>query len=629
MAKFKNQCSSGSKASRYILLLNVTTGTQNISGNYTPVSYTLQLAGGNYDGDNYNQYASSFHGYTCYGSVQVRNANTGALLHESGSSSNGMVSNTSAITIASGSFNAPHNDDGTLLLGFEGVFTGGLSSQTNGGSISGDVLLPVIARASGITATDSLIESTTSIIIDKKSTNFTTTITYVFGDLSGTIATKTSNTSIGWNIPESFYEQIPNTSSGICNLTATTYNGDTLIGSTTTTFRATINPDKTRPLATITAIDVNEKTKSLTDGIGKTVVIGQSRIKCDITKQARKGATITSVRVNGIEIGNAESVIIEKPNLDFFSVVVTDSRGFTNENATETLKKVPYIDVSIKADVVRNTPTDGKVNILFSGNYFNKSFGNVANTLDVQYKYKEKNAEEYSTPQSLTFTLNDDNTYSGEVKEIEGFDYEKEYIFQVIATDRLTFAPKSPIEIMVSKGKPVYWWDEKNFYVDGDYYIRNKTTDEWEKLFDLIYPVGSIYMSINSTNPSLLFGGEWQQIKGRFLLGTGTPDANSDNYFGGLSGRTWNAGAGSTGGEDFHTLTAAEMPSHRHNGLFYSGNGKSLNMNSSNNNAGYNLTWGQTGSGVASEIYTGNTGGNAAFAKMPPYFAVYMWKRTA
>lgn len=62
-----------------------------------------------------------------------------------------------------------------------------------------------------------------------------------------------------------------------------------------------------------------------------------------------------------------------------------------------------------------------------------------------------------------------------------------------------------------------------------------------------VYPVGSIYMSINNVSPQVLFGGTWQQIKDTFLLSAG--DTHS---------------AGSTGGEENHTLSESEMPSHNH-----------------------------------------------------------------
>lgn len=471
MAKFKKQCTSGDKASRYILLLNVTVGSGNVTTNKTPVSYTLQLAGGNYDGDNYNQYGSSFYGYTCNGSVTVKNKSTGATLKTSSGSSKGTVSNTSAITIASGSFDAPHNDDGTLTLSFSGTFSGGLSTQATGGSVSGDVTLTTIARASAITATNADIESATTINIDKKSSSFTTTITYAFGDLTGTIVDKTSNTSVSWTVPSTFYAQIPNAKYGTCTLTATTYSGTTKVGSKTTTFKATADEEKCRPTATITAVDSNETTKSLTDGIGNVVVIGKSNVLCTVTRSAKNSATIKSVKVNGTELGTSTTqVTFNNANTNVFEVVVTDSRGYTNEEKIATLGKVDYIDVSIDAKVERNTPTDGKVNITFNGKYFNGSFGKADNALAVQYIYKEKGTSEYSDPIALTVTLKD-NTFSGEALEVEGFDYEKEYVFQVTATDRLSSAPKTVVEIPINKGKPVYWWDEDSFNVLVDMYL--------------------------------------------------------------------------------------------------------------------------------------------------------------
>lgn len=77
--------------------------------------------------------------------------------------------------------------------------------------------------------------------------------------------------------------------------------------------------------------------------------------------------------------------------------------------------------------------------------------------------------------------------------------------------------------------------------------------------FDDIYPVGSIYLSMASTNPSTLFGGTWQKLEGRFLL---TSDSDRS--------------AGETGGsndavaiEHTHTGTAASAGSHDHNGYTY------------------------------------------------------------
>jgi len=88
------------------------------------------------------------------------------------------------------------------------------------------------------------------------------------------------------------------------------------------------------------------------------------------------------------------------------------------------------------------------------------------------------------------------------------------------------------------------------FRPDWDVYVYG------EKLINLIYPVGSIYMSTVAADPSSLFHGtQWEQIKGRFLLATGVCEANTDNAFGTIQDHSWNAGLGSTGGQDYHTLT--------------------------------------------------------------------------
>lgn len=121
---------------------------------------------------------------------------------------------------------------------------------------------------------------------------------------------------------------------------------------------------------------------------------------------------------------------------------------------------------------------------------------------------------------------------------------------------------------------------------------------------DAAYPVGSIYMSVSSTSPATLFGGTWAQIEDTFLLAAGSTYS-----------------AGTSGGEATHTLTVQEMPAHNHS--FSSNSGKAMGYVGSGSG---NL--GGSGSNCASvDIY--NTGGGEAHNNMPPYLAVYVWKRTA
>lgn len=122
------------------------------------------------------------------------------------------------------------------------------------------------------------------------------------------------------------------------------------------------------------------------------------------------------------------------------------------------------------------------------------------------------------------------------------------------------------------------------------------------------YPVGSIYLSVNNTDPSALFGGTWERINGRFLLG-----ADDSTYK-----------AGETGGEASHTLTINEVPSHNHELPGYT-------VNYANGTGEIVSGTGQYLSriGTGSKAVTYNSGGSQSHNNMPPYLTVYMWKRTA
>lgn len=140
---------------------------------------------------------------------------------------------------------------------------------------------------------------------------------------------------------------------------------------------------------------------------------------------------------------------------------------------------------------------------------------------------------------------------------------------------------------------------------------------------DLIYPVGSIYMNYNNpTNPSVLFGGTWEAIPYRYLVGVGRIKPNSNNAVGSVDDY---ASAGYTVapeesfGEIFHTLTENEIPKHYH-----WGSPLGLNMMTTAYQNGDNiyLATGYNG-------FTGVTGGGASHNNLPPSLAVYMWRRTA
>ena len=161
--------------------------------------------------------------------------------------------------------------------------------------------------------------------------------------------------------------------------------------------------------------------------------------------------------------------------------------------------------------------------------------------------------------------------------------------------------------------------------------FRETENDPWQRLllqaninFNLIYPVGSIYMSTVNVNPATLFGGTWEQLEDRFLLGAGTTYT-----------------AGDTGGEAEHTLTVNEIPSHTHGSKSLVGTMNPLAWTTSASESGivsgvqqHTDRYGQSGSNWGDRRYTINAthehnsvGGGQAHNNMPPYIVVYMWKR--
>ena len=152
------------------------------------------------------------------------------------------------------------------------------------------------------------------------------------------------------------------------------------------------------------------------------------------------------------------------------------------------------------------------------------------------------------------------------------------------------------------------------------------------------HPVGSYYWSSESTDPSILFGGTWEQVKDRFVLAAG------DSYT-----------VGATGGEPTHTLTEAEMPAHKH---YANGDPTSQGSNffvawgsdGAKDWSGTRVTtktwgpasgytkeqWGEQGHDMDNQLFAyqmnrtiSSTGGGAAHNNMPPYVVAYCWKRTA
>ena len=266
----------------------------------------------------------------------------------------------------------------------------------------------------------------------------------------------------------------------------------------------------------------------------------------------------------------------------------------------------------------------GGVSLSFSGNFYNGYFDTAKtkfNTLGIKWRYREAGSSTWSAWTSLVlntgFKYGTGNTYfsgngtsSQEISLGTGFNYKKNYIFELCYNDKLSSVTYSQT---VKEGEPCFdYGKDKNgnnyLNVNGDIYKNNKN------IFSLIYPVGSIYLSVKSTNPSSLFGGTW------VAWGTGRVPVGID------TSQTEFASVEKTGGTKTHTLTVDQIPSHKH---VLRGRDSTGSIN------GYGLIANETvikaTSGPCKDVKSAmdNTGGGKAHNNLQPYITCYMWKRTA
>lgn len=472
----------------------------------------------------------------------------------------------------------------------------GTSQETITGSSSTTAASGTYAPASSVTCSTADIGSAPTIQISRNSTSFTHTLTYEFGSLSGTIATKTTSTTItSWKFPTSFYAQIPNAKSGTGTITCNTYSGDTLLGTKTCSFTATTNESLCKPTLSPKVEDSNSEAVALT-GNANTFIRYISDAAITSGAAARNSATLKSIKVTcGSQSITTSTGTIQKVDSGTFTFTATDSRGYST---TQTIEKtlISYINPTCNLNI-SNPTTDGNLSFTITGNYFNSSFGAVNNTLSVSYKYKTGGGNYSDNIEVTNITLNN-NTYTANIS-LTGLDYKETYTFQAFTIDKIKSVNSAE---KVIKTTPVFSWSNNDFEFNVPVKFSGKT------LFDIVYPVGAIYMSVSETSPAILFGGTWEQIQNRFLLAAGS------SYT-----------AGNTGGEATHTLTKNEMPTHSHE--IYSGYGDVV----SNVSDAYRYqTWGSSDRGwKTGNLGTSNIGGGKAHNNMPPYLVVYMWKRTA
>ena len=455
-------------------------------------------------------------------------------------------------------------------------------------------------------------------------------IEYEFGDLTGVIADNMLFSqvpaTITWKIPLAFAKEIPYATSKTGKLISYyTFAGRKEVNYTST-FVAKI-ADNAVPTIDST-VATTDAISSQLSGNTKTIISGVSNVQINLYATPTTGAYIKDKWCQNPpnyysgKHGTTQTFIGH--NNGVFKFGATDTR---NRSATKTitLAAIDYKSPTISIDGIEIN-TSGVATIDISGTWFKGSFGKVSNDITVSYRYKLNSSSSWGSWTTIpNAAKNNDGTFSATTTK-SGLSYTETYNFEAKVQDAInTISSKE----YIAKSLPVFDWsaDDFNFnvpvsvlaptdsnnpatkqYVDS---LVSTLTEQYASIVDIVYPIGSIYMSVNAADPSTLFSGtSWEKLEGRFLLGSNSTYTN-----------------GSTGGEATHTLTYNEMPKHTHPMYSYNPGGDgtwtpdegSYLVDSVTDNK--NTWWARLGMGYA--------GGGAAHNNMPPYLVVNMWKRTS
>lgn len=507
-----------------------------------------------------------------------------------------------------------HNNDGSKSVSIYAIIYGPSGTTLAGRSTSGSqtVSLTTIPRASGISAPNGNIGSAITISIDKKASGHTNTVSYKINGQSSfeTIATKTSGSSISWTIPTTVYNSYlgSTATSQTITLQTETFNGSTSVGTSTCTILAYAVSSACSPTYTKSYSNLNPKTSLVASSV---IIYNYSNFTYTIVATPRNGAYIKSITItNGsnsqsstnssttVDTSYTVSKTFNNLQSNIFSWTIVDSRGYTT-TGSQTFSYVAYFKPQVSLDGTAPNISTGATTMKVSASAYKDGFLGTkpAHIYYVRYRVAGGTWGSWNSYSTTPTAQNTSHTFNYTLTYTNTYEYQGKY------SDGL-----SEVETAIGRliSLPVFDWDKDDFNfnvpvnVNGNANINGTLTLNSKNIFELIYPVGSIYISTVNTNPNTLFGvGTWEQLKDRFLLG---------------AGNTYTAGA--TGGEATHTLTVSEMPKHNHGKHVIPGDA--------------DVYYYASGKSYGDRYYdTDYVGGGQAHNNMPPFLAVYVWKRTA
>lgn len=490
-------------------------------------------------------------------------------------------------TVGGTTWTVTHNADGTGSASA----SGSISIYQGSASATATLTLTTIPRASVPTVSGNTIGSTVTITTNRSSSSFTHTLSYKFGTSSGTIATNVG-ASYAWKPSLDLLKQISSSSSGSCTITCVTYSGDTNVG--TKSINVTLYAPSYVPTCSITSITENN---SYVSAKGSSITLKELSIKTvKASFSGYYGSSITKATItNGTQVVDISSGSCSMSNLTSgtYTLSITDSRGMTNSN-TSTQTFYNYYKPYGSMTVVRSSETSSTGTLAATGYYFKS----LSNTLTATL-YKNNTSQG-----SRTLTFSNSNETWSYTTSLSNLNIDQTSIWRLTLKD--SFNQTVNVTFNLSYGRPTLWLGKDKIKVYG------------KEIWEIVYPVGAVYISMNLTSPETLFGGTWSRLSGGYLFATAYTSLNT----GGSRTHTHTTAN--------HTLTIAEMPKHNHTtntaGGYGSGSLGNSYFKADSNNPKTAWWWDTNYTGGDGAHSHGTTGDSSA---MPPYITCYVWYRTA
>ena len=416
-----------------------------------------------------------------------------------------------------------HDADGTKTAQLTDTFN--INATIDGkkvGSItaSGSISLDRIARNATIVTANDFTDETNPTLTYSNPSSFACDVSIEFagGSIKRAVSASGSGGSYTMQLTDSERTALRNASKDsqtlrVTYVLKTTIDGDAYYSRADRKMNVV---DAEPELGAVAYEDTNAATVAVT-GDRSRIIQNHSTLTVTVpTATAKKGSAIASYTIafGGVTktVTAAGAVSLGAVDVSYsqaLTVTATDSRGFTASKSVQVTVD-DYSAPTAVIDLHRLNNFEPTTYITAHARY---SYLNGNNSVTITAKCKKVSETDYGTPIALADSVQSTLTC----------DMDSAYDFVVTVTDKLE---TTYYNLTLGKGIPAFFIDTKKSSVGVNCLPRQSDVLQLGESAWLTaqgaYPVGSIYLSVTEVDPSSLFGGTWERIGGRFLLGADT-----------------------------------------------------------------------------------------------------------